>query len=110
MREVDVFSLTLDPDIALDSLSPPYAYRPSIKSTSDSSGMATLTYTFSTSSRMGRFVDECNIYIRPDLWIQVDAPGYERRSFRLETVLGRSYDRDKTPLPRIKVRLKTEST
>jgi len=103
IREVGLASLPAN--ISLASSTMPEAYRPGVYTTSDSSGKATLTYTFSVLSRMGRFVDECNVYIRPDLWIQVDAPGYERRSFRLETVLGRSYDRDKTPFPIIKVKL-----
>lgn len=103
MREVDL--MELPEDMPIESPSMINAYDPPVITSSNTSGMASLSYTFSTTSKMGHFVDEWHLYISPALWIQIDAPGYQRRSFRLETILGRGYDGRKLPFPEILVQL-----
>lgn len=103
LREVDLSSLP--PGIPLDSNAMPNAFKPAIFATSDAAGLARFTYTFKNTSYWNWFVDECHLHIREDLWIQIDAPGYKRTSFRLEPVLGRIYDWQELPFPTIKVRV-----
>ncbi len=103
MREVHL--LELPADIPIESPSMINAHDPPIFTSSNSTGTATLNYTFTTASKMGFFVDEAHLRVSPILWVQIDAPGYQRHSFRLETIIGGSYDVHKLPFPIIEVQL-----
>lgn len=103
MREVDLIELPVDTPIESPSMI--NAYDPPVITSSNTSGMASLSYTYTTTSRMGYFVDEWHLMISPALWIQIDAPGYQRHSFRLETIIGRAYDGYELPFPTIEVQL-----
>jgi hypothetical protein len=72
----------------------------------DGKGIAILPFEFKFTERAGLFVNEAQLWIDPQLWIQIDASGYDRQYVRLDQHLGRRYDYFKQPLPKMKVRLK----
>jgi len=72
----------------------------------DASGTVTIAFSFRVNVRTAPYRDdEGLVWIDPDYWVQVDAPGYERAFVRLEGVLGRKYDWNKLPLPPVTVEL-----
>lgn len=103
MREVHL--LELPADIPIESPSMINAHDPPIITSSNSTGTATLNYTFTTRSAKGHFVDERWLIVSPTLWIQIDAQGYQRHSFRLESNIGPTYDFYQLPFPTIEVQL-----
>ncbi len=78
---------------------------PGVSGVTDANGSVTLAFRFPATFRSGRFVDEEHVYISPCVWVQVEAPGYERAMIRLDTVTGTTYDWNDLPLPQTKVHL-----
>ncbi len=81
------------------------ADEPGVSGVTDASGVVTLAFEFLHSSRSGLFVHEAHVSISPYLWVQVDAPGYERELVRLDSAIGTAYDWDQLPLPQVEVQL-----
>ena len=87
MREVDVMSLPAD--VPLELISAPTT---AALGQSDLSGKATLAHSFEIQHLRGWF-SKRPWYIVPDtLWVQVDAPGFQRTSVRLEPLVGKYHD------------------
>jgi hypothetical protein len=78
---------------------------PGVSGDTDANGSVTLVFRFPNTSRVGPFVDETHVFILPWVWVQVEAPGYERAMIRLDTVTGTAYDWNDLPLPQTKVQL-----
>jgi hypothetical protein len=81
------------------------AGEPGVSGVTNAKGTVALAFEFPNTSRWGLFVDETHVYISPYVWVQVEAPGYEREMIRLDTVTGTSYDWYELPLPQTKVQL-----
>jgi hypothetical protein len=86
-------------------LNPVPAGEPGVTGVTDASGVVTLGFEFRNSSRTGFLVDECQIYVSPYFWIQVDATDYETTLVRMDSFTGTSYDWNALPLPQMKVQV-----
>ena len=80
---------------------------PGISQVTDAKGISALPFEFRMTWRSGLFVEWERVHVTPYLWIQVDAPGYERALVRLDSRAG-STGNWKHELPMIKIRLKPD--
>jgi len=82
----------------------PSVYEKDVCGKTDATGNVTLHGEFMSSFNETFFLTKSSVSFF-DLRIQVDAPGYEREIFLMETVTGPHYDCDDLPLPTGRVQL-----
>lgn len=77
--------------------------------TTDAAGTVTLHCNFHTSSRTSLFINETQVDVPPDVWIYVDAAGYEPVQVPLRYFIGTSDHWHALPLPPATVQLRSLS-